>query len=556
MTLPIPFENYVPKLLKDSLPNDAAGTALVNKADVHLQEWSNESLEIYYLKWPERCPSSLLEELGNYLAAGIFSFDSETTKRQKIYNAIDRHKRRGSWENDAKLIVDAICGNNSSLVEGYFEAQWLFWAKESGDLSDYSATLGDDGIDDDLGIDLIGIFTECVIEGVVCIDCDSPIEQSVAKVQAYNGAAATDKKGATLLSNGNFVIYYGTAADINFVIYDNTGNLVKSEVEVNPALSGYGNVFSLADGSFVCLYQDTADGNKPKFKTYDIDGTLISSGTINNNACTYITGVAVGGQKWVVAWNDTVATDGLYRAYEDDTALITEQIFESITSDHISVEKYNTDQFIVAYRDTGDANKGKFRVYDIDTTLIISETKFSDVATSFICITMLDESNSLFAIGYKEDVGNTGQCIYYKANTIYVSNFEFTSNTPGFIDTAVLDNSNLIISYRDTTDNKSKMIIYSVNGDLFKRETIVNSNFSNSTISISLGNNTFVFIYSETTTPELSFIIYTEGLGAIHIEQLIASMERDVVPAYMKIRLGYYDPDSSFFEIYPNGTMG
>lgn len=170
--LPIPFSDFVPGTLKDRLSSDSSGTALVNKADTHLEEWKQDITNLSYIKQPERCPSEFLNELGYMVSAGLLAFDTETQKRKKIYEAIERHKRRGSWTQDAKGIIDAIVGADSEIVTEYYLGEWILWAKESSDDADYTTTLGVDGVDDDLGIDLLGSFDECELAGVVWIDVD------------------------------------------------------------------------------------------------------------------------------------------------------------------------------------------------------------------------------------------------------------------------------------------------------------------------------------------------------------------------------------------------
>jgi len=168
------FSRDIPELLKKTATSDLSAVALIAKSDTHIADWKKEITEMAFLKLSERCPFHLLGELGYMLSAGMLEFDSETAKRIKIFSAIKRHKTRGSWENDAKAIVDAIAGGNSNLVSSYFEGEWILYGKELGDPIDYAATMGKDGIDDDLGIDLIGRDgTEPDIKGIVGIDCDN-----------------------------------------------------------------------------------------------------------------------------------------------------------------------------------------------------------------------------------------------------------------------------------------------------------------------------------------------------------------------------------------------
>ena len=171
--LPIPFENFIPKMLKDTATTDDRAIAFIAKINDLLEEWRDELIELYYLKSPERCPNKFLSELGYWLGANLLAFDTEAEKRIKIESAVRRNVNIGSWENDAKIIIDGIAGGDASIVTGYYTGDWIMWGKESTDFDDYTGTLGIDGIDDDLGLDLFGAFDECGIAGVIWIDVDN-----------------------------------------------------------------------------------------------------------------------------------------------------------------------------------------------------------------------------------------------------------------------------------------------------------------------------------------------------------------------------------------------
>jgi hypothetical protein len=171
--LPIPFRDYVPKLLQDQIDSTASGTALVTKADTHILEWKSDILEMFFFKLAERCPTKFLNELGDFISAGLNSFDTDSEKRIKIQSAVQRHKTRSTWKKDAKIIVDGVAGGDSSIVPAYFEAEWILWGQQVGDPADYTTTFGDDNVDDELGIDLIGTFDENNIPGIVWIDVDN-----------------------------------------------------------------------------------------------------------------------------------------------------------------------------------------------------------------------------------------------------------------------------------------------------------------------------------------------------------------------------------------------
>lgn len=171
--LPIPLRDNIPALLRAKLDESQSGTDLIDQLEEYVLEWSEETFNLVYLKTPERCPASFLDELGNYVNAGITNLDEERTKRQKIRSAVKGHKLRGTWEADVKPKVDAIAGGDSQIFTPSNQADWIMLGAETSDPDVYWATMGMDGVDDDLGIDLVGSFEELVIAGNIAIDVDN-----------------------------------------------------------------------------------------------------------------------------------------------------------------------------------------------------------------------------------------------------------------------------------------------------------------------------------------------------------------------------------------------
>jgi hypothetical protein len=170
--LPIPLRNYLPKPLVEAIDNgDAGGIALVNKLESLIEEWGNDALELYYIKVPDRCPANVLNFMGEYLAADINEFDTETEKRKKISNAIATHKQRTLFDDDVKPKIDAITGASSSIWGNIFSDDSFFVGGVSWVPSGcYWSTFAIDGIDNDLGDSLIGGYDEAELSGVVYID--------------------------------------------------------------------------------------------------------------------------------------------------------------------------------------------------------------------------------------------------------------------------------------------------------------------------------------------------------------------------------------------------
>lgn len=175
--LPIPLEEFIPKLLTLN-PSDA-GQALLDFWDEKYQELSDEIMEMYWFKLPERCPAKFLNELGYWLSAGILEVDSEMTKRLKIKSAVETHKIRGSWINDAKNRIDSITGYSAVIYSSPGQDDWIMVGEDSEPVNYYTASLGVDGIDDDLGISLIGAGDELVVGGNVYINCHEGVYTAV-----------------------------------------------------------------------------------------------------------------------------------------------------------------------------------------------------------------------------------------------------------------------------------------------------------------------------------------------------------------------------------------
>ena len=169
MSLPIPFDEHIPKLYL----KDGKRTALGNKADSHLEAWQKDVLDIETFKDASRCPSGFLEELGYLLSAGIVLGDDERRKREKILEAIEGHKNRGLWIADAKPRIDGIAGGDSQIIKSVGVDDWILVGDGTTPVTHYWATLGVDGIDDDLGLFLIGAMTEVGVAGNIYIDVDN-----------------------------------------------------------------------------------------------------------------------------------------------------------------------------------------------------------------------------------------------------------------------------------------------------------------------------------------------------------------------------------------------
>ena len=164
--LPRPFVNYIPTFLNR---NDTL-LALANKIDEHLDEWQQDVLDLNTIIDPARMPVSILDDVGQYLTAGILSSDSERVKREKIWNAIQSHQLRGTFQFDIKPTIDTITGLDASIFSGFDNSDFIVLGNEAADPDVFWATMGIDSVDDNLGIDMVGAGDELVLAGTILID--------------------------------------------------------------------------------------------------------------------------------------------------------------------------------------------------------------------------------------------------------------------------------------------------------------------------------------------------------------------------------------------------
>jgi len=167
----------LPETIGDYIPvwydRDEKLLAFISKIDSIIQDLKDDTLSLNTFIDPMRIPSAFLDNLGYYLNAGIQSQDTETEKRQKIAGAVEGHKRRGSFNLDAKPKIDLICGGNSVIIRSFDKDDWILVGDGLTPTAYYWAAMGADGIDDDLGISLIGSGLEIEVAGNIYIDVDN-----------------------------------------------------------------------------------------------------------------------------------------------------------------------------------------------------------------------------------------------------------------------------------------------------------------------------------------------------------------------------------------------
>jgi len=169
--LPLPFLDHVPKIFRGNPSPDLL--AFADKMDKLIGEWGEETKGLQHLFNPARAPAAALVELDFMFQAGFKGYETEREKRQKIGFAVKGHKSRGLWQEDAKPKIDVIAGGDSKILRGFSGDDWILVGDGLTPPAYYWAALGADGIDDELGIALIGAGDEMEIAGNIYIDVDN-----------------------------------------------------------------------------------------------------------------------------------------------------------------------------------------------------------------------------------------------------------------------------------------------------------------------------------------------------------------------------------------------
>lgn len=119
--LPKSFYDMFPKLLQD---NDPRGISLAEKLNTIFGDIEKNIIKMLNFFCVEKVPIELIGELNFLLNAGINNGDTERVKRQKIYYAIQTHKKRYLWVT-IKKVIDNITLGNASIIPVDLAGLWI-----------------------------------------------------------------------------------------------------------------------------------------------------------------------------------------------------------------------------------------------------------------------------------------------------------------------------------------------------------------------------------------------------------------------------------------------
>lgn len=175
--LALPFEKYIPKVLQENI--DDFGQALVDYMNTLLEDVKEETIGLKYFYTIELVSENFLKTIGTQLTADILDDDTDRQKRVKILYGMKNRKFRSTWQDDAKIRIDNITGLDSVLLTSPGLDDFIICGDGLCPSAYYWGAVGVDGIDDDLGISIVGEGDEIEVLGNIYIDVGGLISAAI-----------------------------------------------------------------------------------------------------------------------------------------------------------------------------------------------------------------------------------------------------------------------------------------------------------------------------------------------------------------------------------------
>ena len=304
---------------------------------------------------------------------------------------------------------------------------------------------------------------------------------------------------AATLTNGNIVIVYshlegGGQGHVTFVIYDQSGNQVKSPTVIGD-LGAVINVNVLENGSFYIVYVD-ANTSSGKFVIYDDSGNLVKTPTVFNTSGWGATTTLTNGNVLIVYPASNTAY-GMFTIYDSAGDLVkSPTVFRSASTDNIHVTALANGNALIAY-------DSAFVIYDSDGNLVKSPVTLPQGQWVSLSPTTVANDNVMIAYHDQHNHFYGTFVIYDSSGNQVKSPTVFNSAETDFLSTTTLTNGNYVISYGSLYDSSfsGTFVIYDKNGNLIQPPTVYESGLKN------------ISLTSVTSMPDGSFLIAYPGSG-------------------------------------------
>jgi hypothetical protein len=278
-------------------------------------------------------------------------------------------------------------------------------------------------------------------------------------------SASASYESVTKLSADKFLVCYQDAGNSSYgtaCVLSISGTTITAGTPVvfESASSTYISVSTLDSSKAIVCYQDAGNSSYGTACVLSISGTTITAGTpvVFESANSLNFSVAMlDSSKAIVCYRDngnsSYGTACVLSISGTTITAGTPVVFESATSNYISVAMLDSSKAIVCYRDDGNANYGTACVLSISGTTITAGTPvvFESAYSYYFSVAMLDSSKAIVCY---TDNGNSD---YGTACVLSISGTTITAGTPvvfesansDYISVSTLDSSKAIVCYRD-----------------------------------------------------------------------------------------------------------
>ncbi len=267
------------------------------------------------------------------------------------------------------------------------------------------------------------------------------------------------------IAGGDWELYSGEFIDGGFALSSATQVGIPGTPQVfESSTTYYISVAMLTSTKAIVCYRDAVNSNFGTACILDVSGTTITHGTpqVFESAATQEVSVAMlTSTKAIVCYQDAVNSNfGTACILDVSGTTITHgtpQVFESSTTQEVSVAMLTSTKAIVCYRDVGNSSFGTACILDISNSTITSGTPqvFESAITYFISVAMLTSTKAIVCY---QDAGNS---YFGTACILDISNSTITSGTPQVfkssktqeVSVAMLTSTKAIVCYRDAVNS-------------------------------------------------------------------------------------------------------
>ena len=278
-------------------------------------------------------------------------------------------------------------------------------------------------------------------------------------------SAISNYIAVAMLSATKAIVTYKDAGNSNYgtaCILDVSGSTITAGTPVvfESANTEYISVAMLSATKAIVTYTDNGNVARGTACVLDVSGSTITPGTpqvfestfsIATSVAMLTTTKAIVG--YVDVGNSSYGTACILNVSGSTITPGTPQVFESASSNFTSVSRLTSTKAIVTYCDVGNANYGTACILDVDASDITAGTAvvFESASTDYISVAMLTATKAI--VTYR-DVDNSN---YGTACILNVSGSSITATNPAvfesantaFTSVATLTSTKAIVTYGD-----------------------------------------------------------------------------------------------------------